>query len=141
MTKLRLFLFLLVLSLPAFVQGYTIQQYLNIKSASAPSFSPDGNQIAYLTNVTGTNQVWVVNAAGGAPKQLTNYEDNVGFVRWLGDGSGLIFGKAKGGDENTQFYFMKPDGSGVRALTNDPKVRHDFAEISRDGKKIYYASN
>jgi len=68
MTRLRLFLFLLVLSLPAFVQGYTIQQYLNIKSASAPSFSPDGNQIAYLTNVTGTNQVWVVNAAGGAPK-------------------------------------------------------------------------
>jgi len=141
MTRLRLLLFLLALSLPAFGKGYTIQQYLNIKSASAPAFSPDGRQIAYLTNVTGTNQVWVVNVAGGAPKQLTNYDDNVGFVRWLGDGSGLIFGKAKGGDENTQFFWMKLDGSGVRTLTEDPKVRHDFAEVSSDGKKIYYASN
>src|SRR5436190_2897080 len=125
----------------AYAEGYTIQQYLNIKSASAPSFSPDGNQIAYLTNVTGTTQVWVINSAGGTPKQLTNYDDNVGFVHWLEDGSGLIFGKAKGGDENTQFYFMKPDGNGVRALTEDSKVRHDFAEVSSDGKRIYYSSN
>ena len=26
-------------------------------------------------------------------------------------------------------------------LTSDPKVRHNFAEVSKDGKKIYYASN
>jgi len=80
MTKLRLLLFLLALSLPAFGQGYTIQQYLNIKSAGAPTFSPDGNQIAYLTNVTGTNQVWVVNVAGGAPKQLTNFKSDLIFT-------------------------------------------------------------
>lgn len=141
MTKLRLFVFLLFISSTAFSQPYTIEQYLNIKSASSPTFSPDGKQIAYLTNVTGTTQVWVVDAAGGTPKQLTNYEDNVGFVRWLGDGSGLVFGKARGGDENTQFFFMSPDGSGVRALTNDPKIRHNFAEVSSDGKTIYYASN
>jgi dipeptidyl aminopeptidase/acylaminoacyl peptidase len=141
MTKTRLFLFVLALCIPAFPQNYTIQQYLNIKSASAPSFSPDGRQIAYLTNTTGTTQVWVVDAVGGAPKQLTNYDDNIGFVRWLGDGSGLIFGKARGGDENTQFFFMKPDGSAVRALTEDPKVRHNFAEVSDDGKTVYYASN
>jgi Tol biopolymer transport system component len=87
-------------------QTYGIQQYLNIKSASAPTFSPDGKSIAYLTNVTGTQQVWVVDLPNGAPRQLTNYADNVGFVKWLADGSGLIFGKAKGGDENTQFYWM-----------------------------------
>jgi dipeptidyl aminopeptidase/acylaminoacyl peptidase len=140
-TKTRLFIFLLVLSISAFGQSYTIEQYLNIKSAGSPSFSPDGKQIAYLTNVTGTTQVWVVDSLGGTPKQITNYDDNIGFVQWLGDGSGLIFGKARGGDENTQFFFMKADGSGVRALTDDPKVRNNFAEVSDDGKTIYYASN
>lgn len=120
---------------------FTIQQYLNIKSAGSPNFSPDGKRMAYLTNVTGTAQVWVMDLPGGAPKQLTNYDDSVSFVRWLGDGGGLIFGKAKGGDENTQFYWMKPDGSGVRPLTNDPTVRHNFGEVSADGKFIAYASN
>jgi dipeptidyl aminopeptidase/acylaminoacyl peptidase len=137
---LPLFVLLTAVSL-AFGQPYTIQQYLNIKSAGGPTFSPDGKQMAYLTNVTGTSQVWMIDLPNGAPKQLTNYDDNVGFVRWLADGGGMIFGKARGGDENTQFFWMKPDGSGVKELTNDPKVRHNFAEVSSDGKKIYYASN
>src|SRR5438874_6613998 len=36
---------------------------------------------------------------------------------------------------------MKSDCTGVRPLTNNPGVRHNFAEISWDGKTIYYASN
>lgn len=123
-------------------QNYTIQQYLSIRSASAPAFSPDGARLAYLSNATGTSQVWsVVMPGGNSPRQLTNYEDNISFLRWLSDGSGIIFGKARGGDENTQFYWMKPDGSGVRALTNDPGVRHNFGQVSTDAKTIYYGSN
>src|SRR5689334_4733247 len=132
MKTLLLLAALFALTVSVAAQSYTIQQYLNIKSASAPTFSPDGKSIAYLTNVTGTQQVWVVDLPNGKPRQLTNYDDNIGFVKWLGDGSGLIFGKAKGGDENTQFFWMKADGSGVRELTSEPKVRHDFAQVSGD---------
>jgi len=129
------------LSLTVYGQSYTIQQYLNIRSANSPSFSPDGRNIAYLTNASGTFQVWTMALPSGMPHQLTNYDDNVGFVRWLGDDSGIIFGKAKGGDENTQFYWMKTDGTGVKALTDEPGVRHDFGKVSEDGKFIAYASN
>lgn len=122
-------------------QSYSIQQYLNIKSAGSPSMSPDGREMVYLTNVTGTSQVWAMQLPSGKPRQLTNFEDNVGFVRWLSDGSGIIFGKAKGGDENTQFFWMKPDGTGVRALTDEPGVRHNFGLISRDADVIAYSSN
>lgn len=120
---------------------YSIQQYLSIRSASGPTFSPDGKSLAYLTNATGTTQIWVVDLSKGKPRQLTNYDDNVGFVRWLGDGSGLIFGKANGGDENTQFFFIKADGTGFRQLTDEPGVRHNFSLVSDDGKTIAYASN
>jgi dipeptidyl aminopeptidase/acylaminoacyl peptidase len=139
MKKLALFLVLTIAAAVANGQPYTIQQYLNIKSAISPEFAPDGGQIAYLTNVSGTWQVWAITLPAGKPRQLTNYDDNVGFVRWAGDE--LIFGKAKGGDENTQFYWMKADGSGVKALTNDPTVRYNFGDVSWDGKTIYYASN
>lgn len=137
---------LFALFIPSFAQpasemGYTVEQYLNIRSAGSPTFSPDGKHIAYLTNVTGTSQVWMTDLTGGQPRQITDYEDNVSFVRWLPDGKALIFGKARGGDENTQFYYMPTDGSEPRALTSDPKVRHNFGEISADGRVIYYASN
>lgn len=130
-----------ILSAAALSQGYGIEKYLNIRSAASPTLSPDGKRMAYRTNVSGTMQIWMIDLPKGAPRQITNYEDNIDFVRWLPDNSGLIFGKARGGDENTQFFIMQPDGTGVRELTGNPKVRHNFAEISHDGKTIYYASN
>lgn len=141
MKKLTVLLSLLLFSAAVSAQPYTIQQYLSIKSAGSPSFSPDAKQLIYLTNTTGTTQVWKVDLPAGKPVQLTNYEDNIGFARWLPDGSGIVFGKARGGDENTQFYWMKPDGSGVRSLTDEPSVRHNFGLISDDGDVIAYASN
>jgi dipeptidyl aminopeptidase/acylaminoacyl peptidase len=122
---------------------YTIQQYLNIRSASQPTFADkNGSRLFYLTNVSGTTQVWMIDANGaGAPKQITNYEDNVGFVSAAPDASGVVFGKAVGGNENTQFFWMSSDGTGIKQLTNSPTVRHNFGGWSHDGKKIYYASN
>ena len=121
--------------------NYTIQQYLNIRSASSPALSPDGKRLFYLTNVTGTSQIWMIDLPSGAPKQITNYDDNIGFVKFSPKGGGVVFGKAKGGDENTQFFWMKPDGTGIKELTANPKVRHNFGDWSADGSRIYYASN
>ncbi len=118
-----------------------IDRYLNIRGANAPAFSPDGKRIAFLTNITGTPQVWMIDASGGWPEQMTFYEDSVGFMSWSPDGTGLIFAKAKGGDENAQLYWMSPDGSQINALTNDPRVRHNIGSWSHDGKQISYGSN
>jgi len=140
LSVLSLFLYTF-LSFAAGAQTYTIQQYLSIKSAGSPQFSPDGRRIAYLTNATGTSQVWVTDVVNGKPVQLTHFDDNIGFVRWLPDNSGMIFGKAVGGNENTQFFWMTPQGDAVEKLTDEPSVRHNFAGLSKDGKRIYYTSN
>ncbi len=83
----------------------------------------------------------MIDLPNGTPKQITSYEDNVGFVRFSPKGDALVFGKAKGGDENTQFFWMKADGTGIKELTNSPKIRHNFGGWSDDGAKIYYSSN
>ena len=139
-----LFLILLLL-LPANAQTaaahepYGIDRYLNIRSANSPSLDSSGERVAFLTNITGTPQVWMVSAAGGWPEQMTFYPDRVDFVRWAPDRSGLIFAKAIGGDENSQLYWMAPDGSQIRTLTNDSKVRYNFGDWSPDSKKISFA--
>ncbi|MDQ3323894.1 MAG: alpha/beta fold hydrolase, partial [Acidobacteriota bacterium] len=142
---MKKFFFVFAVSCVCFVsasaQNYTIQQYLNIRSASAPTLANDGKRLAYLTNVSGTSQIWMIDLANGAPKQITDYDDNIGFVEWSPNGNGIVFGKAKGGDENTQFFRMSNDGAQIKQLTDDPKVRHNFGGFSDDGTKIYYASN
>jgi dipeptidyl aminopeptidase/acylaminoacyl peptidase len=122
-------------------ERFGIERYLNIRSAGSPAFSANGDRVAFLTNITGTPQVWMVGAGGGWPDQLTYYSDRVDFVEWSPDGTGLIFGKAHGGDENAQLFWMTPDGSDIRALTDAPKVRHNFGEWSHDGRRISYSSN
>jgi dipeptidyl aminopeptidase/acylaminoacyl peptidase len=143
---LLVFLLLALSSVPSVsgqktTERFSFDRYLNIRSAGSPTLSPDGDRVAFLTNITGTSQVWMVSADGGWPNQMTFYEDTVGFVSWSPDGSGLLFGKAKGGDENAQLYWMSQDGAEIKALTWDPKVRHGFGGWSHDGKKISYSSN
>jgi dipeptidyl aminopeptidase/acylaminoacyl peptidase len=122
-------------------EAYSIDRFLNIRSASLPTVSPDGNQVAFLTNITGTSQVWTIDSKGGWPDQRTFYMDNVDFVSWSPAGNGLIFTKAKGGDENAQLFWLSADGSQVRTLTDDPTIRHISPIWSHDGKHIAYGSN
>lgn len=132
------FVFLAHVGVPA--QRYSIEQYLNIKSAASPVFSPNGKEIAYLSNQTGTTQIWKINSGGGSPSRVTDLEDNVSFVKWLPSGR-LLFGKAKGGDENTQFYTIEPNGTGMKAILEEPGVRHNFGLLSADGDVAVYSSN
>lgn len=122
-------------------ERFGIDRYLNIRSAGSPTFSHNGDKVAFLTNITGTPQVWMVGAQGGWPEQLTYYPDRVDFISWSPDGTGLVFAKSRGGDENAQLYWLAPDGSDIRALTNSPKIRHNFGRWSHDGRRISYASN
>src|SRR5918911_4418741 len=63
-------------------ERFGIERYLNIRSAGSPTFSANGDRVAFLTNITGTPQVWTVGAGGGWPDQLTYYTDRVDFVEW-----------------------------------------------------------
>ena len=53
---------------PVNQKNHTIQRYLNIRSAGSPTLSVDGKRLAYLANVTGTSQIWMIDLPKGSPK-------------------------------------------------------------------------
>ena len=118
-----------------------MERYLNIRSASRPSYAPNTDDIAYLTAVTEVNQVWKHPARGGWPEQLTFFNDRVLDVEWSPRGDLILFTKDQGGDERAQLYLMDPEGESIEALTSSPKVIHEFGGFSRDGAWICYSSN
>lgn len=55
-----------------------------------PRFSPDGTEIAFTSNRTGTYQVYVMPAAGGAPEALTAHSEGYGLLEYAPDGASLL---------------------------------------------------
>lgn len=112
-----------------------------IGSASGPSWSPDGKRLAFVSNLSGSFQVWTIDAAGGYPRQVTAFDDPVGSVSWSPSADLLAFDRAPGGGFNQQIYTARSDGSDLRRLTEENKDTNFFGDFTPDGRGIHFASN
>ena len=68
-----------------------------------PFFSPDGKLIAYNSDHSGRPEVWVMNADGSEPRQLTDVGLGVmgHFMRWAPSGDAVVFRCQCGGSPMT----------------------------------------
>jgi len=110
-------------------------------ACSSPSFSPDGVNIAFISNMSGVPQVYVMPVAGGFPVQITALEDAVDGVTWSPTGEYLAFSVAPGGGLNTQTYVIKPDGTEMRRLTEGGKENNFLGDWTHDGRNLTLSSN
>ncbi len=120
---------------------YDFRRYLNVRTATAPSFSPDGTRLTYLSDVTGVPQVWSVPVEGGWPDQLTFYDERVGQALVAPDHDEVVFTMDRGGDERFALYLLRRDGADIVPLTSQPADIHQLGGWSRDGRSLAYAAN
>jgi dipeptidyl aminopeptidase/acylaminoacyl peptidase len=135
---------------------YDFERFLNVRAASGPSFSPDGQRLSFLTNVTGMAEVWSVPISTSGtppawPEQLTFSGDRIQGVSYSPSQDLMIAGADVGGNERTQLYLLSPDGALFERLTERTDVIHQFGGWqedgtrsngwSTDGTRITYASN
>lgn len=59
---------------------------------SAPQWSPDGAQLAFVRAQNGPGQVWRLPSGGGEPEQLTTLPLGAGMPVWSPDGTRIAFG-------------------------------------------------
>lgn len=101
-------------------------------------FSPDGTRIAFRSDRTGNNEIFVMNVDGSNPINLSNGPAFEELPSFSPDGSRIAFVSDR--DGNGEIYVMNSDGTGQTRLTNNSAgERHP--SFSRDGGKIYFVSN
>jgi dipeptidyl aminopeptidase/acylaminoacyl peptidase len=118
-----------------------IESYLGVRSAYGPSFRADGRRLAYLNDVSGVAQAWVVDPVSGQAEALTRHDDKLAFVEYAPVGGDLIYGMDAGGDERVQYYWRRNGANDDVALTRRPNVIHLWGGWSPDGKRIAFAAN
>jgi len=112
-----------------------------------PRFSPDGSLISFTSDAGGGDNIWVMNADGSNPKQVTKEDFRLlNNAVWTPDGNSLIArkhfssGRSLGAGEMWQYHIT--GGSGLQ-LTKRKNDQQDVNEpfISSDGKYMYYCED
>ena len=95
--------------------------------------SPDGHQIAVATSSRTREDLYVVTAADGTIRQLTNDFARDRAPRWSSDGRSITFYSDRGGIYN--IWRIDADGSGLHQL-NGPNNPSYYPVVSHNGSRM-----
>ena len=106
------------------------------RSVSNASWSPDGKDILLTTDMSGRQNLWKVNSAGGWPIQLVQSDERQYGGTWSPDGKWILYQQDTAGNELWDIFAVSSDGGEVLNLTNTPDVREESPRWSPDGKTV-----
>ncbi len=101
-------------------------------------YSPDGKEIAFVSDRSGNMQLWTANADGSDLKQRTNIAGTwMGGVSWSPDGATIAFDARPEG--YSSIYLIDLASNTMRRLDNN-RFEERMPSFSHDGRSLYFNS-
>ena len=111
-----------------------------------PSWSPDGKQIAFMSERDGHRQIYVMDADGNNQRNLSDNEFDEWEPSWSPDGKRIAFSARREAHVKKEFdmtyeiYVMDADGQNEQRLTDNRN--NDWKPVwSPDGERIAFAAD
>jgi Tol biopolymer transport system component/imidazolonepropionase-like amidohydrolase len=115
-----------------------------------PRFSPDGKQIAFISDRNGSDNLWLMKADGTGLKKVSDEtDDQLGSPAWSPDGNYIVvrkYGPYPGATDylrtTSLWFFHKDGGKGVEIVKGKGETEiSSGAVFSPDGKLVYFSSH
>ena len=119
-------------------RSLTIEKLYMTRQIGRPTWSPDGKSIAYISNMSGRNNLWVVPAEGGFPTQLTVSDQRQTAPTWSPDGKWIAYESDYDGDEQWDIFLVSPKTGKVVNLTQTREIAETAPTWSPDGRYLAY---
>ena len=119
-------------------QSLSIERLFMTRSVGASAWSPDGKSVAFVSNISGRNNIWLVPATGGWPTQLTVSDQRQTQPAWSPDGKWIAYISDYDGDEQWDIFFVSPKSGQVINITNTREIAEESPTWSPSGRYLAY---
>ena len=122
------------------MQNFTIEKLYMTRSVGGTTWSPEGKQIAFITNISGRNNIWFVPSTGGWPTQLTISDQRQTQPAWSPDGNWIAYASDYDGNEQWDIFLVSPKSGEVVNLTTTKEISEESPVWSPDSKQVAYTA-
>ncbi|MGB8580216.1 MAG: S9 family peptidase [Candidatus Sulfotelmatobacter sp.] len=119
-------------------KSLTIEKLFMTRQVGRATWSPDGKQIAFISNMSGRNNLWLVPAEGGWPVQLTVSDQRQTAPAWSPDRKWIAYQSDCDGDEQWDIFLVSPKTGKVVNLTSTREIAEQNPTWSPDGRYLAY---
>jgi dipeptidyl aminopeptidase/acylaminoacyl peptidase len=117
----------------------SIEKLFMTRQIGGATWSPDGKTVAFISNLTGRNNLWLVPSESGWPTQLTISDQRQTDPAWSPDGKWIAYTSDYDGNEQWDIFLVSPKTGQVINLTNTPEVAELSPVWSPDGRYLAYS--
>jgi dipeptidyl aminopeptidase/acylaminoacyl peptidase len=122
------------------MQTFTVEKLYMTRAVGGSAWSPDGKQIAFVSNISGRNNIWFAPSAGGWPTQLTISEQRQVSPAWSPDGTWIAYASDYDGNEQWDIFMVSPKNGDVVNLTTTKEISEESPVWSPDSKQLAYTA-
>ncbi len=119
-------------------QSLSLERLYMTRAIGGTAWSPDGKTIAFISNISGRNNLWLVPTEGGWPLQLTISDQRQTAPAWSPDGKWIAYQSDYDGDEQWDIFLVSPKTGQVVNVTNTREIAEESPAWSPDGRYLAY---
>ena len=119
-------------------KNLTIEKLYMTRQVGGSTWSPDGKTVAFVSNLSGRNNIWLVPSEGGWPLQLTVSDQRQTSPAWSPTGKWIAYASDYDGDEQWDIFLVSPKTGEVVNLTNTREIAEENPIWSPDGRYLAY---